>query len=163
MAGESGEQEARAALDDVRRRQEAVGRELGRHRPRWWMTAMYVLGMYLVMASVELGAGYSLLVAGGGFALLAGAVGLAVSRAAKGGVGGPRTMWSPLRVAATAAWLVAIFGVFLLVRTFAEGYLAEWQAPIAAAAPAAGVAWLFALWVWRLSFGPRPEGTGRAA
>ncbi|GAA4888793.1 hypothetical protein [Streptomonospora salina] len=154
------EQEARAARDGVRRRQEAVGRELGRYRPVWWMTALYVLGMYLVMASIELGAAGSLLVAGGGFAALVVSGVLAIVRAGRSPVGARRPMWTPLRLAVTAAWLVGILAVFLLADSILDDHLAEWLAPFAAGLPAAVVTWFFAQWMWWVSFGPRRSSPG---
>ncbi|MUL41161.1 hypothetical protein FZ103_08200 [Streptomonospora sp. PA3] len=153
------EQEARAALDDVRRRQESVGRELSRHRPRWWMDLLYALGFYVVLASLELGAGISLAAAGVGFALLFLAVALGIRRAARGGVSGRRRVWTPGRVAAAAVWLAGILGVFWAARTLIEGHLPEWAAPMPAAVPAAVLSWFFVRWLGRIGFGPRrPAG-----
>ncbi|KIH97491.1 hypothetical protein LP52_18850 [Streptomonospora alba] len=148
------EQEARAALDGVRRMQTSVEGELNRNRPRWWMDILYAAGFYTVLASLELGTWISPAVAGLGFAMLFLAVGLGILRAARGGVRGPRRVWTPARAVGAAAWLAAMFAVFWAVRTLAEGFLPEWAAPVVAAVPAAVLSWFFVHWLGRLGFGP---------
>ncbi|QBI53535.1 hypothetical protein [Streptomonospora litoralis] len=148
------EQEARAALEDVRRRQESVSRELGRYRPTGWMTAMYVLGMYTVLATTELGPAIALPAAACGFGVMVAGVALAVRRAAHSGVQ-PRRVWTPWRLVAAVSWLAGIYGVFWLAEAAVRVHLPEWQAPFVAAAPAALATWLFAEWLWWLGFGPR--------
>ncbi|MFD0776357.1 hypothetical protein ACFQZ2_20685 [Streptomonospora algeriensis] len=152
---EQEQQEARAALDDVRRMQTSVEGELSRHRPRWWMDLLYAVGFYTVLASLELGEGMSLAVAGLGFGLLFLAVGLGILRAARSGVRGRRRVWTPGRVVGAAAWLVAMPAVFWAARTVAEGFLPEWAAPMLGAVPAAVLSWFFVRWLGRLGFGPR--------
>ncbi|GAA1750419.1 MULTISPECIES: hypothetical protein [Streptomonospora] len=149
------EHEARAALADVRRRRESVESELSRNRPLWWMDLLYAVGFYVVLASVELGAGLSILLAGLGFALLLLAVVLGIRRAARAAVSGPRRVWTPARLAGAAAWLAAMFAVFWASQQVAEGFLPEWAAPLPAAVPAAVLSWFFVRWLGRIGFGRR--------
>ncbi|MDT0302008.1 hypothetical protein [Streptomonospora wellingtoniae] len=149
------EQEARAALADVRQRRESVESELSRNRPLWWMDLLYALGFYLVLASVELGTGLSVLLAGLGFGLLLLAVVLGIRRAARGAVSSPRRVWTPARLAGTVVWLAAMFAVFWASQQVAEVFLPEWAAPLPAAVPAAVLSWFFVRWLGRIGFGRR--------
>ena|SRR5690625_5191994 len=157
---EQGKQ-ARVALEDIRRRQEAVSRELDRNRPTWWMDLLFAVGFYLVPAGTELGPAIALSMAACGFGLLALSVGLGIRRAARGGVGGPRRIFTAGRIAAAAVWLVGLLALFRLALAVVEGYTPEWAAPFFAAVPAAVLSWFFVRWIGRISVGPRP-GSGRA-
>lgn len=146
-------EEARAALGEIRNRQDQVRSELAAHRTPWWATGVVLLGFYLVLAGLDFPFPVPLVSLPLGLAVLGAGVWLVTRLATASSVQEQRGVWSTLNVVLSALWVVAIFGTYALLRMLLKEVVPEGVTSLLAALPATVIYAFLCRWLLDNAYG----------
>lgn len=149
--------EAQAALSEVRMREGRVREELAAHRPPHVVTALLVVGFFLVHASSAFGYALGLAAGAFGFGLLGAGIWVGIRKAGRSRVGERRDTWKSRNVLIITVFIVGLFVVDTVTETFAAKVMPPQAASLVAALAATLLFAGLVAWTYRSAFGP-PRG-----